>query len=1541
MQESDFVDLHIHSTFSLLDGAASPEAYVQRTKELGRSSIALTDHGSMDGIARFSRACRKSDILPIFGVELYMLEDWEGRAENKKQKNLHLTALAKTPAGLSKLLKGLGYANREGKAKSGRSVRAFLPVDYPINNGWAGDIVILSGCASSPFWNIQDESLLGKYVEVFKDDFHFELMPVYDWDMQGLVNQSALEMASAFGKNYVATTDAHYLKKSDSEWHEVVLALSQSDMTWKNPKRWKFDSHCSHIHTVQELEQSFSKMGLSGDGLRSAVMNTREIADKCFHKLPPIPVSLPKIVDGDENEYFMNEISDGLDRLGLSTIPGYLERAGREVDTFISKKFVRYMLMVADVVKWAKSRGIMIGPGRGSVGGSLVAYLLGITTIDPLKHGLFFERFIAQDRQDAPDVDVDVSDRDRHLIEQYLKEKYGTNSVAHISTFSTMRGRMAMKDVGRIFEVPLPEVEAASANIIKPLESDERAYNSIEDSLTQERVPEALAAFQRKHPQVIKYACALEGQIRGNGIHAAGFVVVDHDLRETPWAYVVNRDGAQTINWDKDDLETFGYIKLDLLGLKTLSAIEEALNIIKNRHGVSIDLTSLPLTDAETLKTCGAGEVATVFQLSAPGTMAYCKKLKPDCFEHLYAILALWRPGPIGAGMTDRFIECRFGRSQPVYLNEAHRKITERTYGEIIYQEQISQMLTDLAGYSWKDADKVRKIISKKLGAEQWAAEEGKFVAGCLTQKSISEDTARQLWKDFANYANYGFNKCIDLDQGVATPFGVKKAKDIKIGDKIYEAGIKGQINVGFVRNVWKTKPQKRVRLVFDNGAVVICSYEHRFLTPSGIKTVQEIISNGMDVCSTYQDLHTFDQTRLDVPSLSTSIRQCFSQQGSLQKVREMGHLEEIGQEQGYDGYPYNSKIQRKISKGVVQKWIKTREQFAESKKECSSYEKMERSKSREGSSNCKKDEGCPREIQVGIQTRRLHTGINKGSGVQKKRHLRIWSFFEINRLCWTILDRSRWSTPFSSDIWAKEIYYDTISRYCFNAFGPQYEKNRSENIPRLFFFQRKNKVDMERQNFRHFKTPRPGNYSVRKLICWSELAEKPMVDIEVGGDHLYVLDNGIITHNSHAVGYGIMAYWTAYLKTHYPAEWLCAYLNYGNAQREDVRTKELNRDVALREAQRLRIEILPPDINASQTIWTVEDKDGKPSLRAGLQEVKFLGGTAIEEIRKFQANRKTKISDIKEFLGNIERKIVNRRVLRSMIFCGVFDSILGESRVSWLSDFDAMLDDKTPAAPLANLEEIIINERRQYLRFDPVSLCDSGDSLAKVLGGEIEEDEDGTEFIKSATGKWDLTDALSGIVSNAPCIIVPTTPDILQLQKDTHACKLCELRKSCKRPVPLAIGEVNAMIVAEAPGQWEDEYGIPLIGKSGNTLWEQMKEAGAERQLFYISNSVKCRPPNNTKPTPEQIDNCPWLDREIKAIKPRVILALGNSALYYFTGREKGIMAANANVEFNSEIGAWIVFGLHPAMVGYRPEYLSDFQSAIKKFVDIFLQFV
>lgn len=757
MNPSDFVNLHMHNEFSLVDGAMKTKDMASLAKEQGQVALAVTNHGNINGALRHVKACKEVGIKPIIGIESYVIDPAKIKTMSQhKVKRYHLTILIRDLVGLRLMQKALTHA-----WTLATDLNKFppIPLDWPLTKGWKDHFVILTGCGSSPFWREGGggEKFIQGYYETFGKDMYAEIMPLSDFSMQDPTNAAALKVSKLMGIKPVSTNDSHWLRADDNECHQVLLAIG-SHQRWSDPNRWKFDSKVNYMRTPDEMLASYRKMGLDEALAKRSITNTMEVAEKCFFNFKDQPVELPPVLPEGEDEpaWMVDQCVTQLKKMGLMHNEKYLDRLESEIKAIVKGGFTRYILMVSELVNWARGAGIMVGPGRGSVSGSLICYLLGITQADPLKHNLIFERFISEGRVDLPDIDIDFEDRKRWMIEQHLKEKYGEWNVAHVSTFSMLRGKAAVKDVSRVFDVPQADVKKMCGAIVVRPEADSRASFSIMDTVEQF---EDGKEFYKKYPQVIRNAAKLEGLVKGEGVHAAGLVVSVRDLRDGHNCALIPRKGSYVTNWDKKDLETMGLMKLDVLGLATLSVLEEFRTLVKQRHDKDVVWTDIDLEDRTTYeKTIKDGKTATCFQIGSRGLQKLCQQMKVDNFKTLVDASALWRPGCLKSGITSRYSECHLGQSEPEYLNDYHKEICKDTYGQVLYQEQIMFMMYKIAGIPWRIADHVRKIISKKQGGDEWEKHKKVFVDGCVKKKTLSPKAAVELWDKLKFFGQYSFN---------------------------------------------------------------------------------------------------------------------------------------------------------------------------------------------------------------------------------------------------------------------------------------------------------------------------------------------------------------------------------------------------------------------------------------------------------------------------------------------------------------------------------------------------------------------------------------------------------------------------------------------------------------------------------------------------------------------------------------------------------------------------------------------------------------
>jgi len=746
-----------------MDGLNSPAELVRAAKDAGQNALAITDHGTLASHREMQIACKEQGIKPILGVEAYISPtdrfDRSSKTDKSIQAYNHIILLAKNKKGLENINILQELAWNEGFYHKPR-------IDREVLNDYSEGIIVLSGCLNGLIskaidkGNMEEAKLLLKgFKKTFGQDFYVEVQSHNPVE----INSALLKLADELKIKAVATGDAHFAKEEDRILEEALLILSTSpkadkDMDFdmsrnmKNmldrfnylypERRISFQDYNLFIQSRSEIEFDFNKAGINRTDIYE---NTMEIAAKVeeydfYQGLDLLPV--PK-TDADER---LRELAiKGLESLGKASDDIYLARIEEELSVIASKNFASYFLVVGDMINWAKDTGIRVGPGRGSAAGSLVCYALGITDVDPIKYDLLFFRFINPERNDFPDIDTDFEDRRRKEVKDYLKKKF--KHVASISTYTYFKDKGVVRDAARVFMVPLQEVNRA----LKPVDTFE---DFMESPNTKE--------FRLRYPEVVWLAERLRGRIRSVGVHAAGVVVAKDDLRK--YAPVESREDAQdkvsgripVVAYDMDTVADIGLIKLDALGLKTLSVISDTLDSIKKRHKKEINLSTLTLDDPKVYQMLSEGYTKGVFQAEATPYTNLLMKMGVDKFEDLVASNALVRPGAMNT-VGAAYINRKHGREAVDYSHKIMKQFTENTYGVIIYQEQVMQACVYLGGMSWSEADKVRKIIGKKKDAKEFDQFKDQFIAGA--SKQIAQKKAEQLWHDFEAHAGYSFNR--------------------------------------------------------------------------------------------------------------------------------------------------------------------------------------------------------------------------------------------------------------------------------------------------------------------------------------------------------------------------------------------------------------------------------------------------------------------------------------------------------------------------------------------------------------------------------------------------------------------------------------------------------------------------------------------------------------------------------------------------------------------------------------------------------------
>ncbi len=752
----DFVHLHLHTQYSLLDGGIRVDRLFERAKELEFKAIAITDHGNLFGAVRFYQEAKKAQIKPIIGCELYVAPNsrFERRSERGgSDASYHLTVLVKNETGYKNLIKLVSLGYLEGFYYKPR-------VDKELLKEFGSGLIALSGCLKGEIAQalLKDDleravRVAKEYLSIFgEDNFFIEIMRL-GLEEESKVNAGLIEVSRITGIPLVATNDCHYLFPEDAEAHDVLLCI-QTGSKLSDTNRMKMSTDQLYLRSSEEMQTLFAD-------LPEAVGATCEIAERCNFDFDFETTHLPvfTVPNGESVDEYLEKLAwNGLKKRQKNkelcediNFEEYEERLKYELSVIKKLGFSSYFLIVWDFVNYAKSSNIPVGPGRGSAAGSLVSYCLGITDVDPLRWGLLFERFLNPDRISMPDIDIDFCMEKRDKVLEYVKKKYGERSVAKIITFGTLSARAVVRDVGRVLGFSPKEVDRIAKMIPQsPSMEIDRAL-ALEPRLKEE---------MDKNPQVrklINIARKLEGLCRHASTHAAGIVITPDELTEYIPLYKNERENEITTQYAKDELEALGLLKMDLLGLKTLTVIDTTLKLIELYKGEKLDLKHLPLNDEKTYHLLQSGATSGVFQLESSGMRDLLRRLKPSRFEDLIALVALYRPGPLGSGMVDDFIERKHGRKPIEYELPELEPILSETYGVILYQEQVMKIAEKIAGFTLSEADTLRKAMGKKKRDIMEKMRE-KFISGAV-ERGVNRSVAEELFAKMEKFAEYGFNK--------------------------------------------------------------------------------------------------------------------------------------------------------------------------------------------------------------------------------------------------------------------------------------------------------------------------------------------------------------------------------------------------------------------------------------------------------------------------------------------------------------------------------------------------------------------------------------------------------------------------------------------------------------------------------------------------------------------------------------------------------------------------------------------------------------
>ena len=760
----NFVHLHLHTEYSLLDGAARIGKVVKVAKSYGMPAIAMTDHGNMYGVVKMFDECKKQGVKPIFGCEFYVCDDLH--VKSGKVKLAHLVCLAKNETGYKNLCKLNSIAFCQGFYYKPR-------IDYATLEQYKDGIIVMSACLAGDIPQFilkrqfdEAEKLVVWFKQTFGDDFYLELQN-HGLAEEKEVNHMLHEYAHKYGIKMVATNDCHYINQEDAEMQDVLMCV-QMGKTLDDPDRLKFPNDQFYFKTYEEMQQAFPND-------EEALATTLEIADKCNYSFEFGHYLYPKYKPStgqEPAEYLRDLIEEGIKRRYGEETPEIRNRVDYEFSVIEKTGYIEYYLIVWDYINAARQMGCAVGPGRGSGVGSIIAYLIGITDVDPLKYGLFFERFLNPERVSAPDFDIDFEDSRRQDVIDYVREKYGDDKVVKIITFGTMAAKNAIKDVGRVLKIPYSEMDKITKNIPNTVKRPNIIAKVFglkrKEGEPDESIPDLVQMYNENEDikRVIDIAYKLEDSPRQTGIHACG-VIIGGDVLDKHLPLAKNADDITT-QFEGAELERLGHLKMDFLGLRNLSDVKNAIEYVKQNHGVEINFEKSNYDDENVYKLISTGNTKGIFQIESAGFQKFMKELQPTCLEDIIAGVSLYRPGPMDSIPT--FVKNKHNPSEIKYVSPLMKPILDVTYGCIVYQEQVMQLVQALAGYTLSRADAVRKYMGKKkladLKAEREvfihgceASDHGTAVDGVLKRGTMDETTANKLWDEMEKFGSYAFNK--------------------------------------------------------------------------------------------------------------------------------------------------------------------------------------------------------------------------------------------------------------------------------------------------------------------------------------------------------------------------------------------------------------------------------------------------------------------------------------------------------------------------------------------------------------------------------------------------------------------------------------------------------------------------------------------------------------------------------------------------------------------------------------------------------------
>ena len=1217
MSSSACAHLHVHSEYSLLDGACKIDALAARAAAFGQPALGLTDHGVMNGAVELYKATRKHGIKPIVGCEVYLVDD---HAKRERQERNHLTLLAETDEGYRNLVKlsSLGYL--EGLSRGKPSV------DLSQIQRHSAGIIVLTGCLASRFCqrliadaDAEARAHVDDLVNVFGAEQVFFEVQKNGIAEQEKANEGIVRIARELGRPLVGTGDVHYVRKEDYHHHTALLCV-QTKSTLAAPKM-TFETNEFYLKDNAEMASAFAEWP-------EALQSTLDIAERCDVSIElgkQLIPSFPTPDGSDERSYLRARVEEGLRLRYGDPVPARArERAEMELGVIDRMGFNAYFLIVWDFVNYAKSNGIAVGPGRGSAAGSLVAYCLSITDVDPLRYDLLFERFLNPERVSMPDIDIDFSVRGRERVMRYVTEKYGRDCVAQIVTFGKMFPRAATRDAARVLGHDYGVGDRLAKLIPDPIMGRPPSF---EDCLTP---GEDLKKAYDEDPtarQIVDVARGLEGIVRNSSIHAAAVVIADRPLTDiVPLqladAGTTDEDGNRVFKtvtqFSMKPVEELGLLKMDFLGLRNLDVIEDALDIIERSTGSRPDMTTLPLDDPATYEMMARGDSIGVFQFESEGMQEALRKVRPTEFNDLVALNALYRPGAM-----DQIGVYARGKREPesiAFPDDRLRPILEDTKGVILYQEQAMQISKELAGFSGAKADDLRKAIGKK-NREAMAKLEPEFREGCRAS-GTSEQVIDWLWTTNEKSADYSFNKCASGQTRVILPDGTRMRLSKAFRERpaeIMSMWADGEIRPHKVERIVRTGRKFVYRVRCESGRQIRATADHRLLTTEGYLPIEEM-SVGTElitmpmISDEQREARRKTMTRLaHSPERAEWDRQVSIRMKAYQDSRphdeKAAHMRRM-----HEQHPHIRRI------GVAAMHDRVRWLWAND------------------------PEWRTRQMERSFASVRAAYDSGPGYGHCSIASNGMWcASWPEREMCEWLIDRGvefemhkALGNGRMCDFYFAGVYWemDGLDR------TQDYFADKYGDLPYVVVTPEDFRFRVER----HMATTHAENGD--PIVAIEPLGYEMTYDVEMSADGpLNFLANGIVSHNSHAACYGLIAYRTAWLKATYPAEYMAALISSVMSTKDKV-------PFFVARCEEMGIEILPPDVNLSDHEFTVVEGN----IRFGLDAVKGVGYQAVEAMK--QAREESgPFESLWDFCARVDARAVNKKAIEALIKCGAFGS--------------------------------------------------------------------------------------------------------------------------------------------------------------------------------------------------------------------------------------------------------------------------------------------